>query len=186
MERSGRWRPSFRGVPLTVKSLKSYPDAPEVEEDGTTFFENALKKARAIAEYTGEVVIADDSGLSVDALSGAPGVYSARYAGAGATDEENVRKLLEDMRHVPEAERQAAFHCVIVLCEPGGAYQAFEGQWKGTIGDAPRGAGGFGYDPVFVVPGLGVTSAELTPEEKNRQSHRAQALNALKAYMAGR
>lgn len=171
------------GLPVEILSLAAYPAIPDVVEDGRTFLDNAMKKAKSIAEVTGETALADDSGLEVDALQGAPGVYSARYAGPGATDEDNVAQLLHAMAGIPPEQRHAAFRCVIVLCHPNGEYAAFEGRWAGKIGMEPKGTGGFGYDPVFFLPEQGCTVAEMLAEEKNRLSHRAQALQKLKAYL---
>ncbi len=168
---------------LTLKSLLDYPDLPEIVEDGSTFLENALKKARTIAEMTGEICLADDSGLEVAALDGAPGIYSSRYAGDGAGDAGNIRKLLDELKDVPTAERVAAFQCVLVLCWPDGRYQSFDGRWAGRIAEAPAGQGGFGYDPVFFLPEQGVTVAELPSEIKNRISHRAEAFAKLAAWL---
>ena len=159
------------------------PDLPEIREDGNSFLENALKKARTIAELTGEMVLADDSGLEVEALDGAPGIYSARYAGDSADDEKNIRKLLSDLKGVPPAEREAAFRCVLVLCRPDGRYHAFDGRWEGRIAETPAGKGGFGYDPVFYLPEQGVTVAELPAEIKNRISHRAKAAAKLRVWL---
>jgi XTP/dITP diphosphohydrolase len=170
-------------VGVTIRSLGEYPELPEVEEDGTSFLENALKKARTAAKFTGEIALADDSGLEVAALNGAPGIYSSRYAGNGADDAQNNRKLLDDLRGIPSAERGAAFRCVLVLCWPDGRYRAFEGGWAGRITEAPKGEGGFGYDPVFFLPECGVTVAELSPDVKNRISHRAQAFAKLKTWL---
>lgn len=170
-------------VPLEVCSLASYPPLPPVEEDGAGFLENACKKARAVARHTGEMTLADDSGIEVDALQGAPGVHSARYAGPNATDGENVAKLLEAMQGVPQEKRTAAFRCVLVLCDTEGHSVVFEGTWTGQISEAPCGDGGFGYDPLFFVPEAGRTAAQMTPEEKNRLSHRARALEELKRYL---
>ncbi len=136
-------------VGVAVRSLEEYPELPEIVEDGTSFFENALKKAKTVAAFTGEVALADDSGLEVDALNGAPGIYSSRYAGDGANDAQNNRKLLNDLRGVPLAERGAEFRCVLVLCWPDGHYEAFDGRLAGRITGAPKGEGGLGYDPVF-------------------------------------
>jgi XTP/dITP diphosphohydrolase len=168
---------------LTLKTLDDYPDLPEIVEDGKTFLENALKKARTIAELTGETCLADDSGLEVAGLGGAPGIYSSRYAGEGARDEENNRKLLDALKGVPPAERGAAFRCVLVVCRPDGRYHSFEGRWTGRITEAPAGKGGFGYDPVFFLPEQGVTVAELTADIKNRISHRAEAFAKLNAWL---
>lgn len=170
-------------LPVDIVGVDDYPGLPEVEEDGADFRENALKKARVVAEYTGEMALADDSGLIVESLRGAPGVYSARYAGLHASDEENIEKLLKDLNGVPDEKRAAAFQCVLVLYEPDGRYEVFEGRWNGRIATAPHGRGGFGYDPVFLLLERGVTVAELTPGEKNRLSHRGQALEKLKAYV---
>lgn len=153
---------------------------PEIVEDGKTFFENALKKARVICEFTGEIVLADDSGLEVDWLGGEPGIFSARYAGEDTTDEKNNRKLLDKMAGVPAEERTARFRCSLVLYYPGGRYETFEGLWHGRISDEPVGAGGFGYDPVFFLPDRGMTVAQLPDDVKNTVSHRAQALHKLK------
>ncbi|NPA49609.1 MAG: XTP/dITP diphosphatase [Thermodesulfobacteria bacterium] len=165
---------------LEVKSLEDFPEAPEVEETGKTFFENAFQKAREIALATGHMAMADDSGLEVDALGGAPGVYSARFAGEGATDEENIRKLLQELEGVPEEKRTARFRCVIVVYHPSGHWFKAEGVWEGLITTEPRGEGGFGYDPIFLIPELGKTAAEIPLELKNKLSHRAKALAEMK------
>ena len=154
---------------------------PEIEETGLSFVENALLKARHAALHSGRPAIADDSGLVVDALHGAPGIYSARYAGPGANDRANVEKLLYELRTVPEAERSARFYCALVCLRHAEDPMPLicEGIWEGVITRTPRGAGGFGYDPVFFVPSAGKTAAELEPAVKNRLSHRGQALAAL-------
>ena len=170
----------LEGLDIALLSLNDCPACPEIVEDGDSFLENALKKARTVAERTGEVVLADDSGLEVKALKGAPGIYSSRYAGNGADDEKNIRKLLKDMEGVPPEEREAAFRCALVLYRPDGHYETFEGHWEGRIAEAPIGRKGFGYDPVFFLLELGLTVAELSPEVKNRISHRAQAFEKLK------
>jgi len=162
-------------------------DVPEVEETGTTFVENALIKARHAAVVTGRPTIADDSGLEVDALGGAPGVRSARYAGPGADDASNNRLLLERLAGVPPAARTARFHCVMVYL-PAADHPApliRTAAWEGFIAEAPRGAGGFGYDPLFLPAGERGTAAELSPERKNAVSHRGQALRALVAALTG-
>jgi len=164
---------------VTLQSLDDYPNLPEMSEDGNSFLENALKKARPIAELTGEMVLADDSGLEVAALDGAPGIHSARYAGDSANDEKNILKLLGDLQGVPLEEREAAFRCILVLCRPDGRYHAFDGRWEGRIAEIPAGKGGFGYDPVFYLPDQGVTAAELPAGIKNRISHRAKAAGKL-------
>lgn len=168
---------------ITMGSLADYPDLPDVVEDGESFLENALKKAKALSAQTGETVLADDSGLEVDALDGAPGIYSARYAGAKADDEKNIRKLLNDLKGVPPDRRIAAFSCVLVLYRPDGTYDSFEGRWEGRIAEEPAGKGGFGYDPVFFLPERKTTVAQLAPEVKNRISHRAQAFAKLRAHL---
>ncbi len=152
----------------------------DADETGTTFVENALIKARHAAEATGLPAIADDSGIVVDALGGRPGVYSARYAGPAATDADNNERLLQELRGVPDEDRGAAFHCVACFVMPGMEPPVIaEGEWRGRILDAPRGEGGFGYDPLFFVPELGCSSAELSAEEKNVRSHRGKALREL-------
>jgi len=170
-------------APCEIMRAERYFPLPHIDENGRTFFENALKKAKIYARHTGETVLADDSGLEVDFLQGSPGVYSARYAGIGATDEANLSKLLREMERAASSERNAVFRCVLVLCSPDGDHRAFEGRWAGQISEVARGTGGFGYDPVFFLPELGRTVAELTPEDKNRRSHRAQALHRLKEYL---
>ena len=163
------------GVEVIAQSEFGVTDA---VESGATFAENSLIKARHAAAATGLPAIADDSGLGVDALDGAPGVYSARYSGAGATDERNIDKLLDALRG--EDARGAAFHCVATYVAPGDqpVLQA-EGVWRGSILRARRGAGGFGYDPIFLDPEIGLSSAELTPRQKAERSHRGQALRRL-------
>ncbi len=161
---------------VTVRALGDYPGAPEPEETGATFFENAVIKAVAAASYTGEVAVADDSGLVVDALGGAPGVMSARYGGNGASDQGRYEKLLAEMEHVPDADRTARFVCVVAVASPDGSVSSSEGVVEGAIARAPRGTGGFGYDPVFLIPELGLTFGELPAVAKNGMSHRARAL----------
>ena len=165
---------------IELVSLKDYPDIPEIVEDGKTFLENALKKARTVSERTGRAVLADDSGLQVDALGGEPGIYSARYAGEGASDDDNINLLLEKLKEVPPEKRTASFCCVLVLYNTDGTYESFESRWPGRIIDDRRGDNGFGYDPVFYVPELNKTAAELPPEIKNRISHRGQSFLKLK------
>ncbi|WP_336819446.1 XTP/dITP diphosphatase [Cedecea sp. MMO-103] len=152
-----------------------------VEETGLTFIENAILKARHAAKVTGLPALADDSGLAVDALGGAPGIYSARYAGEDASDRQNLDKLLEALNDVPDDKRQAQFHCVLVYMrhaeDP--TPLVFHGSWPGVINQAPAGQGGFGYDPIFYVPSEGKTAAELTRDEKSAISHRGQALKLL-------
>lgn len=171
------------GVGVTLQSMDEYSSLPDVAEDGNSFLENALKKARTIAELTGEVCLADDSGLEVAALNGAPGIFSSRYAGDGADDRKNVNKLLTDLKGVSPELRKAVFRCVLALCRPDGWCQVFDGRWEGRITEEPRGEGGFGYDPVFFLPERGVTVAELPPEIKNRISHRAEAVAKLRLWL---
>lgn len=158
---------------------------PEIEETGLTFVENAILKARNAAAHTGLPAIADDSGLEVDALRGAPGIYSARYAGAGASDEANLRKLLATLQDIPEVQRTARFQCLMVYMqhELDPTPLIFQGTWEGRILFEPRGDNGFGYDPVFYVPEQDCASAELPAQVKNRLSHRGQALRALVAAL---
>jgi len=173
----------LRDLDIEVLSLQSFPDVPEVVEDGLSFLENALKKAREISRHTGEVVLADDSGLEVDALGGKPGIHSARYSGPAATDESNNLKLLREMEEVQEGKRGAAFHCVLVVYQPDGRSESFEGAWRGEILFDPRGTMGFGYDPLFLDPQRGLTAAELSPEIKNRISHRGRAFTKFKEWL---
>ena len=153
----------------------------EVEETGLTFVENAILKARHAAKISGLPAIADDSGLEVDALNGAPGIYSARYAGTDATDEQNLQKLLADLKNVPDEQRTARFQCLLVYLRHADDPTPLicQGTWEGFITQEPMGDNGFGYDPVFFVPKHNCTSAQLTPEQKNQLSHRGQALNKL-------
>lgn len=151
------------------------------EETGLTFIENAILKARHAAHIMGLPAIADDSGLAVDALGGAPGIYSARYAGVDASDQQNLDKLLLTLKDVPDEQRRASFHCVLVYLRHAEDPTPIvcHGSWQGVLTHEAAGSGGFGYDPIFFVPELGKTAAELTREEKNAQSHRGQALRLL-------
>jgi XTP/dITP diphosphohydrolase len=164
---------------VRVLSVRDFPDLPEVEEDGDTFEANAFKKAQAIASFTGRLTLADDSGLEVEALGGMPGVNSARFAGEKTTDEKNTRKLLDMMTGLPAEKRRGAFCCVVALYPPDGPCQFFHGRLEGVILEELRGEGGFGYDPVFLIPEYGKTLAELPTAVKNRISHRGQALRKL-------
>lgn len=172
------------GLGVTVVGLADFPDIGEIPETGTTFLENARLKARAVCRATGLVSLADDSGLCVDALSGAPGVHSARFAGENATDAANNAKLLAALAHVPEKDRGCRFVSVVVAAAPDGRELVAEGTWEGRVATAPSGAGGFGYDPLFFDPAAGRTAAGLTAAEKNARSHRGQALAALLAGWA--
>lgn len=156
-------------------------NVPEVEETGLTFVENAILKARHASQLTGLPAIADDSGIEVDALNGAPGIYSARYAGKGAGDAANLQKLLTDLKASGSANRAARFQCLLIYMRHGNDPTPLicQGTWEGTIIDSPRGNNGFGYDPIFFVASEGCTSAELPPARKNALSHRGQALTCL-------
>ncbi|HEY6874427.1 MAG TPA: XTP/dITP diphosphatase [Geobacteraceae bacterium] len=173
----------LHGTVGRILSPMDVPALPDVAEDGKIFAENALKKARSAAMATGRPVVADDSGLVVDELCGHPGVRSARYAGEGAGDAENNAKLLHELAGVPAQRRTAAFHCVIALCMPDGECLTFDGELKGVILTGPQGNGGFGYDPLFLVPEYGQTLAELPLEVKNAISHRGKAFAKLKAHL---
>lgn len=164
----------LKDFPVNIKNLDDFGPIPEVEEDGNTFDENAYKKASFTARILGFPAIADDSGLIVEALGGAPGVYSARYAGENATDEQRRNKLLEEMKG--KTDRRAAFECVISIAVPTGAALTYEARCEGLITTDPSGSNGFGYDPVFYYPSLKKTFAELTMEEKSVVSHRGKAL----------
>jgi XTP/dITP diphosphohydrolase len=197
-------RTILTGLPVELVGLAEagLGDPPEVEETGDTFLENALLKARAYAGWSGLAAVADDSGLEVDALGGAPGVRSARYAGQGASDQTNLDKLLAAMAGVPPERRTARFRCAAVLTDPGGGSGGLkpsppeewgewraEASWEGRILEAPRGSGGFGYDPVFLPDGWELTSAEVDQATKDAASHRGQAFRALRpaieAWAAG-
>ena len=167
-----------------IRSLADFPELPAVEEDGGTFVENAIKKARSVAVATGLPVLADDSGLVVDLLGGRPGVHSARFAGETATDNENNARLLRELAGMPVESRGAAFRCVLALCLPDGSCDTFDGELRGVILETPRGTEGFGYDPLFLVPEYGQTLAELPLAIKNRISHRGKALLRLKEFLA--
>jgi len=176
-------RQLLEGTVDRLYSLADFPTLPPVVEDGATFAENAVKKARSAAAATGLPVIADDSGLLVDALDGLPGVHSARFAGEQAGDGENNARLLRELAGVPPRRRTAAFHCVIALCHPDGDCLTFDGELKGTILETPRGTGGFGYDPLFLLPEFGQTLAELPMDVKNAVSHRGRALTLFKDHI---
>lgn len=178
----------FVNVPVVrVVGPDTVGGMPEVEETADSFAGNAQLKARALLENSGNrAVLSDDSGLEVSALNGEPGVFSARYAGPEATDADNVRKLLESMKDIPESERQAAFVCVLCLLCPGAEPMFYEGRVEGWIGFEPRGTTGFGYDPVFYPEGRQATFAELGAEVKNQMSHRSRALRKLQSAFLGR
>jgi len=175
----------LKGLAIVVLSLSDFPAITLPPEDATTFRENALKKARSVFEATGLPSLADDSGLVVDALDGAPGIYSARYAGESATDEDNCRKLLAELADVAPEKRTARFVCALAYKDERGE-EVFDGELRGRIAASARGENGFGYDPVFEIEGLWRTSAELSGDEKNAISHRAEALKRFKTWLATR
>jgi len=171
------------GLDVRLYTMDDFPDCPEVIEDGETFEENALKKAREVAACTGKYALADDSGLAVYALGGAPGVFSARYAGPEANDQDNVHRLLKELGNVTPENRGAAFVCALALADPGGTEEVFHGRVEGAIGDQPRGHSGFGYDPVFFPEGHDRTFAEMSAKEKDSMSHRGRALEQFRQYL---
>lgn len=170
-------------LPITILSLENYPDCPETVEDRETFEGNATKKAVEVCQCTGKTALADDSGLEVDALNGAPGVYSARYAGSGANDVKNNEKLLAELRNMPLDKRSAQFVCCMALVFPDGTVKTFFGFVKGHIGLEVKGKTGFGYDPVFIPEGFDKTFAEMTAGEKDRLSHRGKALENIRNFL---
>jgi XTP/dITP diphosphohydrolase len=174
------------GLPVRIRTMDEFPDVPDVVEDGDTCEANAIKKARAVSEATGLLAVADDTGLEVDALGGRPGVYAARYAGPQATYEDNWRKLLGEMTAVPLGRRTARFVTVAAVALPSRTVEVMTGRLEGLISERPAGAWGFGYDPVFYVPELGKTLAELSSEEKNRISHRAKAFAQVRDLLQNR
>ena len=172
------------GYDISFRTLDAYPGCPEVVEDGKTFRANAVKKATAVARFTGCLSLADDSGLEVAALGGAPGVLSARYAGEKADDLSNVKKLLRGMKHLRESgDRRARFACCIALALPDGRHKSFMGYVDGLIGKTPKGRNGFGYDPVFYPIGHERTFAEMADAEKDVLSHRGRAMEKLSRYL---
>ena len=169
----------LKDFPVVIKNLDDFGPIPHLEEDGDTFDENAYKKASFAARVLGLPALADDSGLIVEALDGAPGIHSARYAGENATDEQRYLKLLDDMKG--ESNRKATFECVISIAAPTGPALTYEARCEGLIAKEPAGSNGFGYDPVFFYTPLNKTFAQITREEKNRISHRGKALGELKS-----
>ncbi|WP_300459165.1 XTP/dITP diphosphatase [Desulfobacula sp.] len=167
----------LKGFPIDIKNLDDFGPIPEVIEDGDTFDDNAYKKASFTARVLGYPAMADDSGLCVEALDGAPGVYSARYAGENATDADNVKKMLDELKN--KANRNAAFKCVISIAVPTGAALTYEGECQGVLTKKTVGENGFGYDPLFFYPELNKTFAQLTIEEKGKVSHRGKALKEI-------
>lgn len=171
------------GTMISILTLEDFLGCPEVEEDGATFEANAIKKAVAVAKCTGKPALADDSGLEVYALNGAPGVLSARYGGEDADDRKNIEKLLYEMRSVAGEKRGARFVCCIALAFPDGSARAFFGHVKGRIGIEPRGFNGFGYDPIFYPERHSRTFAEMSDKEKDALSHRGKALRKVQRYL---
>lgn len=169
----------MKDLSVEIKSLKDFPEIGDIEENGESFAENAYIKAKAVFEATGCISIADDSGLEVDALNGAPGIYSARYAGEEKNDLENNKKLLNEMEAFTEAQRGAQFHCAIVAIDKNGKRYDAEGIVRGRILHAPQGENGFGYDPLFYIQEFGRTTAELSMDEKNKISHRGKAVRQI-------
>ncbi len=169
----------LHGLDVEIETADDYSDFPETVEDGATCEENALKKAREMCEYSGQPAIADDTGLYVSALDGAPGIYAARYAGEDATYEDNYSKLLREMSDIPDGDRDAYFATISALVLPDGREFVAEGRLVGTIAREPVGEKGFGYDPVFTLPD-GRTLAQIDPSEKNRISHRAEAFRKMR------
>lgn len=177
------YRAIFSDLPFRLLSLHDILLKMDVEETGTTFAENAELKAIAYAKASGLLSLADDSGLEIDALGGAPGVYSARFGGSEAPYEARFRLILKQLKGLPSEKRTARFRCVIAIAEPSGYCQEVDGIIEGRIAEAPRGEHGFGYDPIFLVPELGKTTAELSPEQKNRISHRGRAAQLAAALL---
>jgi len=171
----------LKNIPgILLRGVEDFPFLPEVEEDGNSFRENAIKKAATLARACNTWAMADDSGLEIDALNGRPGIYSCRYAGPNATDEKNIEKVLSELRGVPKERRTARFICSIALASPYELFFVVEGRCEGFVIEEPRGKGGFGYDPIFYVPDYNHTFAELNPLTKNSISHRAKALDQFK------
>lgn len=170
---------------LELRTLADYPDAPEPEEIGTTYAENAAIKAKSACQATGEWAVADDTGLEIDAMGGEPGLYSKRFAGEDTPFPEKMRIILDRLKAVPEGGRGARFRCCVALAAPtGGAPRIFEATCEGRIATAPSGAGGFGYDPIFWIPELGCTMADLTAAQKHQISHRGKVLRAFGDWLA--
>jgi XTP/dITP diphosphohydrolase len=178
-------REALKGLGLRIYSLSDFPNVNVIEEDGRSFTENALKKARFYSKLYGKLTIADDSGLEIDILKGLPGIYSARYAGEGASDRDNNQKLLREMEGIPSSKRGAKFKCSIAIVSPNGREAVVEGVCKGKIGFKEIGKKGFGYDPLFILPQYGKTMAQLSLKEKNRISHRGKALRKLRKLIEG-
>jgi len=176
-------REALNGLDLRIYALSDFPNVPNIEEDGKNFTENALKKARFYSKYFEMMTIADDSGLEVDSLKGLPGIYSARYAGEGASSQANNQKLLSALEGVPVSKRGAKFKCLLAMVSPDGKEAIAEGSCNGSIGFREKGKRGFGYDPLFILPKYGKTMAQLSLEEKNKISHRGKALRKIRKLM---
>ena len=176
-------REALRGLGLRIYSLSDFSNVPEIEEDGKSFAENALKKARFYSKYFGKLALADDSGLEVDGLKGLPGIYSARYAKEGATSRENNQKLLREMDGLPVSKRGARFKCIIAVVSRNGKEALAEGSCRGRIGFKETGKKGFGYDPLFILPKFGKTMAKLSLKEKDAISHRGKALRKVRRIL---
>ena len=177
-------REALKGLGLRIHALSDFPNVPEIEEDGKSFAENALKKAQFYSKVFGKLTLADDSGLEVDSLKGMPGIYSARYSGEKASSRENNQRLLKEMASIPFSKRGARFKCIMAMVSPEGKEAMTEGSCKGRIGMREKGKKGFGYDPLFILPKYGKTMAELSLREKNKISHRGEALRKLKKIVA--
>jgi len=178
-------RKALSGLELQIRSLNDFKNVPGVKEDGKDFAENALKKARFYSRLLGVLTISDDSGLEVDFLKGAPGIFSARFAGERASDRQNNEKLLGLMKTVPLSKRGARFKCSIAIVSPSGKEAVVEGRCRGRLGLKEVGKKGFGYDPLFIFPRLGKTMAQLSIDEKNRVSHRGKAIRKLRRIISG-
>jgi XTP/dITP diphosphohydrolase len=176
-------RDLVQDLPVQFRSMADFPDLPDVEEDGLTFEENALKKARTLSRETRLITLADDSGLCVDALDGRPGVLSARYGGQDLSDEQKCTRLLREMEGIPDEQRTARFVCVMALVDPNGMEHTFEGVCEGKIIHELRGSEGFGYDPIFLYEEAGRTFAEMDRAAKNRVSHRGRALKQVADFL---
>ncbi|MBX9973250.1 XTP/dITP diphosphatase [Cytobacillus firmus] len=179
----------FKPLGYEVKTMLDYPDFQDVEETGSTFEENAILKAEAVSKAFGRMVIADDSGLIIDALGGKPGIYSARYAGEEKNDQKNMDKVLDELESIPDHKRHARFYCALAIAAPGKTTETAAGTCEGHILREKRGTYGFGYDPIFFAEAKGKAMAELMPEEKSQISHRANALKKLEellpSFLAG-
>ena len=175
----------FAGLPIRWRSLNEFPQAPSVKETGRTFAANAIKKARLVARATGCVALADDSGLEVEALGGAPGIRSARFANRPGDDEANNRKLLRRLKGIPLPQRRARYHCALALGNPSRLLRVVNGQWRGRIALQAAGRNGFGYDPLFFLPRFGRTVGQLPRRVKQQSSHRAAAARKLRPFLSG-